>query len=165
MKKTAIFIFSLVFILFLTSYTTQVFALTNSVHCESSSTNGSDANCNVQSNTSTNYSNTPVIQSNSHSKVTITCDGKTYTYESNGENIDANPCEGSSVKINNNGSTTTSITPPNPTEIKEQIERKIEEEKEKVKATITAVPKPTSIPKFSFDLGAWIRALILSFFN
>jgi len=127
----------------------------------------------VKINNSVNSSNTSVIQSNSQSKVTITCDGKTYTYESNGEDLNANPCEGSSVKINNNGSTQTStVTPPNPTQIKEQVEqkkaevkKKIEDEKAKIKATITAIPKPTSSPTFSLDLGAWIRSLILSFFK
>ncbi len=163
MKKTAI-VSSSILTAFLI-FAAAAYAVTND------GTSTSRVQINNRINTSVNGPNTSVIQNNTHSKVTITCNGKTYTYESNGEDIDANPCEGSSVKINNNGSTS-SGTPPNPTAIKEQIEeekaeieRKIEEEKEKVKATITAIPKPTSTPRFSFDLGTWLRALILSFFN
>ena len=158
MKKTAIISSSVIFFLFLT---TNAFA--NSIE--------------TRINQTINSSNTSVIQSNSHSKVTVTCDGKTFTYESNGENIDVNPCEGASVKINNNGASATgtsntTITPPNPTQIhkqveekKEEIKKKIEIEKEKVKATITAIPKPTSMPNLNFDLGAWLRSLILSIFQ
>ena len=163
MKKTAIVIFSLSFL--------SLLSLTSIAKAETSS--GSVYN---EVRINNNSSSTITSSSNSHSKVTITCNGQTYTYESNGESINADPCDGKSkVRINNDSTakTTPQVT-PNPTDIRKQIEekkvevkKKIEEEKAKLKATITAIPTPTQQVKSAvkFDLGAWIRSLFSSLFG
>jgi hypothetical protein len=156
MKKTAILIFSAV---------SASFALTAPVASAESSSVHSEVHSSTIYNSNTN------MQSTSHSKVTVTCNGQTYTYESEGDDIHANPCEGSKVDISNNGTTSTNITPV-PTWSKEQIDqkkadvkKKIDEEKAKIKATITAIPKPEVKSAVKFDLGAWIRSFFASFFS
>lgn len=170
MKKTLFFVLALSLFLLLTPRALRAHALTNSVNV----TTTGDSHTSVHTSTNESSSTTTTSTSNSHSKVTVTCNGKTYTYESSGENIEANPCDGNSkVSINNNGTTT--VTTPNPTEIKkavdqkkEEVKKKVEEVKKKVEATITAMPtrNPNAEkPTLQFDLGAWIRSFFSSLFN
>ncbi len=171
MKKTAVFLLLISISPFAFIRVSQAFANTTI----SVTNNGSNSSSHVKVNSSTTSNNTTTTSSNGHTSVRIESNGETKTYESDGnESLHMESTDGKNkVDINNKSVLGTSVT-PNPTistqlirDKKAEMKKVMEDEKAKIKSTITSMPKQTisQVTPLRFDVGLWIRTLFASLFK